>query len=135
MSDTTTRAQERRIWGEGWTWPLRPSPAGQLARSQGGARLDESITAILETPIGTRPLDPSYGVPIEVYDPVTDVLALAWAIGAAIERCEPRIERVVVEVLGIRPQDASVLLRILYTPRGALTPLTRTYPFFRLATS
>lgn len=135
MDDVTTKAQERRIWGEGWTWPLKPSPAGQLARSQGIARLDESITAILETPIGTRPLDPTYGVPIEVYDPVTDVLALAWAIGAAIERCEPRIEAVRVEVLGIRPSDASVLLRILYTPRGALTPLTRTYPFYRLATA
>lgn len=129
----TLTAQQRRIYGEGWTWPLRAAPAGTLARSAGEARIDESIAAILETPLGTRPLDPDYGIPLEVYDPVTDVLAVGWAIGAAIERCEPRISFVRIEIVGIRPADSAILLRVIYTPRGSLTETTRTYPFYRLA--
>ena len=128
MADDRTR-----IYGQGWSWPLRASAAGQLQRTAGEQRIEESITAILETPLGSRPLDPTYGVPVEVYDPVTDVVALAWALAQALERCEPRIQDLTLEILGQRPSDSTILFRLTYTARGQLTPSTRTFPFYRLA--
>lgn len=129
----TAAAQQRRIYGAGWSWPLRPSAAGQLQRSEGEARLAESIEAILDTPLGARPLDPSYGCAPEVFDPITDAAAVAWAIAQAIERCEPRIQDIRVEVLGIRPADHTLLLRLSWRARGQLTFTTRTFPFYRLS--
>lgn len=129
----TAAAQQRRIYGAGWSWPLRPSAAGQLHRSEGEARLAESIEAILDTPLGARPLDPSYGVSAEVFEPLSDVSAVAWAIAQAIERCEPRIQDIRVEVLGLRPGDGTLLLRLTWRARGALTTTTRTFPFYRLS--
>jgi len=134
MTTPTLLTQQRRIYGEGWSWPLRAAPTGQLARTAGEQRIDESLRLILETPLGSRPLDPSYGVPLEVYDPVTDVVALAWALAQALERCEPRVQDLTLEILGVRPSDATVAFRLTYRARGQLTPTTRTFPFYRLAT-
>jgi phage baseplate assembly protein W len=131
-SDAAIKA---RIYGEGWGWPLTVTPAGDVARLSGEDLIWQSVTAILETPLGTRPLAPLYGVPIQVYDPTGDALALAWTIGAAIERCEPRLSKVRVELLGVAPATGTVYLRLVLTPRGALSPLSRVFPFYRALTS
>lgn len=129
-----TQEQEARVYGEGWGWPLQVTPAGDVARLSGEALIWQSVTAILETPLGTCPLDPLYGVPLAAYDPVADALAVAWMLGAAIERCEPRISKVRVELLGVAPASGTVYLRLVLTPRGALSPLSRIFPFYRAIT-
>lgn len=123
-----------RIYGEGWTWPLEVTPAGDVKRTSGEDLLWQSVEAIISTPLGSCPLDPLYGLPPLVYEPAADALAVAWMIGAAIERCEPRLSRVRVELLGVAPASGNVYLRLVLTPRGALSPITRVFPFYRATT-
>lgn len=130
----TEQQIKARLYGEGWSWPLKVTPAGDVARKSGEDLLWESVTAILETPLGTCPLDPLYGLPPLVYDPAADALAVAWMIGAAIERGEPRLSKVRVELLGVAPSSGTVYIRLVLTPRGALSPLSRVFPFYRSTT-
>lgn len=124
-------AAAERIYGVGWSWPLRVGATGQLERTAGEERIWEAVADILATPQGTRPLDPSYGVALAVYDPVVDPVAVAWQIGLAVLTCEPRIERLRVELLGASAATSTLYIRLVVTPRAGAGELVRTFPFYR----
>lgn len=109
--------------------PMAGDVAGRLVTSSGEDRLWESITHIIETPRGTRPMDPSFGSPVMVYDPISSAEAIAYGYAEAIESCEPRVKDITVTIL--EDQEGLVRLRFDITPRGQLTLFTRIYPHYR----
>jgi predicted component of type VI protein secretion system len=57
--------------------------------------------------------------------------AIAYALGRAIERSEPRVKDVRVDILRDDPSSGTLELRIWITPIESNVPLNRTYPFYR----
>lgn len=118
------------IFGEGFQQPLRTS-AGRLRRSSGVERIFEAIELIIETPRGTCPLDPAFGVDLAAYDPVQSVDTVAWSIARAIERSEPRIADLEVAVQG--EDEGTILIDVRFVPIGSNVRHNRVYPFYRKA--
>lgn len=116
------------IFGQGVTYPTRTA-AGRLVLSSGEERIFESIQLILETPQGTCPLDPRFGIELAAYEPVGSPTEVAWHIARAIERGEPRIADLEVAVVGA---DADTLhVDIRFVPIGSTVQRNRVFPFYR----
>lgn len=119
------------IFGSGILHPPRATAAGDLALSKGSDRLIEAAEKILSTPRGSCPLDPNFGLEIDAYDVVQDVSELAWAMTRAVEYGEPRAGKIKALIEEVDAENGYVLIRLEITPRGGITPVTRTFPFYR----
>jgi phage baseplate assembly protein W len=119
-------------YGAGLERPARATGAGRLALTGGEERVWESVAEILATPLGSCPLDPTFGAAIELLDPVSNVERLAWAVGQAIESCEPRVRDVYVNVLpDAGGTDGDVAMQIGLVLNDGRTRLNRIFPFYR----
>lgn len=105
--------------------------AGRLQNSSGDERIFESIESILDTPRGTCPLDPEYGLELSAYDPVTQPEAVAWRVADAIDRSEPRIAEVEVGIVGTDADEGRLDLDIRFTPIGSNNRRNRVYPLYQ----
>jgi len=124
-------SSELELFGAGLAFPLSEDGAGRLAQSQGEARLWESVEAILSCPQGVCALDPLYGLPLQAYDPIANSEDIAWAVGRAVERSEPRAQDITVEIVRDDPATSTLWLRVLIVPIGEQRELNRIFPFYR----
>lgn len=113
------------LFGSGLKYPLEVDGAGRLVTTSGSDRLWDTIQAIIDTPRGTCPLDPEFGVDLGVYDVVSNATAIAWEVARAIERSEPRAAAIDVEVLEADAEEGTLSLRITVTPIGSQVPQNR----------
>lgn len=120
----------RELYGRGLANPIRLAPGGRLARSNGTERLWESIEEILRTAKHELPLNPEFGRTIEEFDPIDSPEAVAWQIGLAIQRAEPRIDEL---WLAVRPSadPDTVEVSIRMRPVGQSTSENRVFPLYR----
>lgn len=121
------------LFGTAGVWPPKVTSAGRLALVSGEDALWQGIDQVLSTPLGTRPLDPTFGAPPVVLEPMGSPEAIAYALGRAIERSEPRVKDVRVDILRDDAATGTLELRIWITPIESNVPLNRTYPFYRKA--
>lgn len=119
------------IFGAGVAYPVAEDGAGRLVVSEGEARLWESVEAILSCPQGACALDPLYGLPLQAYDPLANAEDVAWAVGRAIERSEPRAGDITVELIREAPTTETLWLRVRIAPIGEQRELNRVFPFYR----
>ncbi len=126
------------ILGAGVAFPLRVDRRGALSLVRAGDDIDEAITIILGTAPGERPMRPEFGCAI--HDFVFDTLdaatigAMETAIREALDRWEPRVELVDVQVAP-DPLDHSVLyIEIKYAVRGSNDPRNLVFPFYVIPT-
>jgi len=117
------------LFGAGFAYPLRADGAGRLARASGEERLWQSVEAILETPLGSCPLDPTFGIASQAFDPIGSPEAVAWDVARAIERCEPRAADIVVAV--VAADARSVTLDVAIRPIGQNRATNRIFPIYR----
>src|SRR5688500_6480329 len=120
--------------GAGWAFPLRVDASGGMALVRREQELEESIRLVLGTALGERPMRPEYGCAIHdyVFAPADATTAgrVAYEVRASLERWEPRIEVVDVEVT-VDPDDASVLyIYVSYAIRGTYDPRNLVFPFY-----
>ena len=120
--------------GAGWAFPLRVDASGGIALVRREQELEESIRLVLGTALGERPMRPEYGCAIHdyVFAPADATTAgrVAYEVRASLERWEPRIEVVDVEV-SVEPEDASVLyITVTYAIRGTNDPRNLVFPFY-----
>jgi len=120
--------------GAGWAFPLRVDASGGMALVRREQELEESIRLVLGTALGERPMRPEYGCAIHdyVFAPADATTAgrVAYEVRASLERWEPRIEVVDVEVT-VDPDDASVLyIDVSYAIRGTNGPRNLVFPFY-----
>jgi uncharacterized protein len=121
------------LFGQGVRFPPSVDEAGRLRKSSGDERILESIEAILETPRGTCPMDPAYGVSLDAYDPVTQPDRVAWRVAEAIERNEPRIRELEVAIVDVDPSKGLLVLDVRVTPIGSNNSINRVFPLYRKA--
>jgi phage baseplate assembly protein W len=122
---------ELELFGAGVAFLLAEDGAGRLVVSDGEARLWESVEAILSCPQGTCALDPLYGLPLQAYDPIANVEDIAWAVGRAIERSEPRAQDITVEIVREERASETLWLRVRIVPIGEQRETNRIFPFYR----
>jgi phage baseplate assembly protein W len=120
--------------GAGWAFPLRVNASGGIALVRREQELEESMRLILGTALGERPMRPEFGCAIHdyVFAPADASTAgrLAYEVQASLERWEPRIEVVNVEVT-VDVTDATILyLDISYAIRGTNDPRNLVFPFY-----
>ena len=120
--------------GSGWSYPIHTDATGAIALVSGDRELKEAIELVLRTAPGERPMRPEYGCAIHdfVFAPADATTAgrLAYEVRASLERWEPRVDVIDVEV-NPDPDDASTLyIDIRYTRRGVNDPRNLVFPFY-----
>jgi uncharacterized protein len=122
--------------GNGWAFPVTTDPTGRIALVSSDQRIQQSIRLILGTAHGERPMRPEFGCAIHehVFAPADATTAghIAYEVGRALERWEPRIDVDDIDV-SIDPDDLSTLyIDIRYRHRGTNDPRNLVFPFYVL---
>lgn len=122
--------------GAGWAFPMRIDSSGGIALVRRERELEESMRLILGTAPGERPMRPEFGCGIHdyVFAPADATTAgrMAYDVRAALERWEPRVDIVDVEV-GFDPdQEATLFIDITYSIRGTNDRRNLVFPFYVL---
>jgi phage baseplate assembly protein W len=124
--------------GSGWAFPMRVDSGGGIALVSREREIEESIRIVLGTAPGERPMRPEFGCGIHdyVFAPADSTTAgrIAFEVTTALERWEPRIEVLDVDV-DIDPDDRTTLfIDIRYAIRGTNDPRNLVFPFYVIPT-
>jgi phage baseplate assembly protein W len=122
--------------GAGWAFPLRTDATGSIALVDRDREIRESIRLILGTAPGERPMRPEFGCAIHeyVFAPADATTAgqLAWEVRRALDRWEPRVDVLDVEVAPDPDGQATLYIDITYQHRGGNDPRNLVFPFYVL---
>jgi uncharacterized protein len=120
--------------GAGWAFfPMRTDVTGGIALVRRTREIEEAIRLILATSPGERPMRPDFGCAIHdfVFAPADAATAgqIAFEVRAALDRWEPRIT--VVDVQVVAGDDPGTLhIDIRYAVRGSNDPRNLVFPFY-----
>src|SRR6476661_1292909 len=122
------------IVGQGWAFPLRTDPTGSIALVSGERERAESIRLILATAPGERPMRPEFGCAIHdfVFASADAATAgqIAYEVRSALDRWEPRIELVDVQVRFDAVDEGTLYIHVQYAIRGTNDPRNLVFPFY-----
>ena|SRR5436305_1329330 len=120
--------------GSGLAFPLRADQRGALALTRGVEDIEQAMGLILGTAPGERPMRPEFGCAVHdvVFDTVDAAIVgrIHTAVHEALERWEPRIEVVDLEVERSEADDGALLVAITYRVRATSTRHNLVYPFY-----
>jgi uncharacterized protein len=120
--------------GAGWAFPVRTDSTGGIALATGDRELEESMRLVLATAPGERPMRPEFGCAVHdfVFAPADATTAgrIAYEVRASLERWEPRVEIIDVEVTVDPVAAATLWIEIHYTRRGTNDPRNLVFPFY-----
>ncbi len=124
--------------GRGWSFPLGVDQGGGIALLGGDREIESAIRIVLATAPGERPMRPEFGCGIHdyVFAPADARTAgtLAFEVTRALERWEPRIDVMDVDV-DVDTEDPSVLyITLTYAVRGTNDPRNLVFPFYVIPT-
>ncbi len=126
--------RSRAFLGKGLAFPLQFSPRGEVALANGERDIEQAIHLILSTIPGERVMRPEFGCRAWelVFAPInSDTAALmVHYINEALERWEPRIEVIQVDMFRDETQDSGLLAEIQYNIKATHDPRSIVYPFF-----
>jgi hypothetical protein len=124
--------------GAGLAFPLRTDATGRIALVTRDAELQESMRLVLGTAFGERPMRPEFGCGIHdlVFAPADDTTAgrVAYAVQQSLERWEPRVEVLEVDVTFTDASSTTMYVDVSYTPRGTNDPRNLVFPFYTIPT-
>src|SRR5437763_9078933 len=99
-------------------FPLHADPRGTLALTGGVEDIEQAIGLILGTAAGERPMRPEFGCAVHdvVFDTVDAAIVgkIQTAVHVALERWEPRIEVLDLDVERSEADDGKLLVAITY---------------------
>lgn len=120
--------------GAGWAFPMRVNASGGIALVRREQELEESIRLVLGTALGERPMRPEFGCAVHdyVFAPADATTAgrVAYEVRASLERWEPRIDVVDVDVTVDTADGAVLYIDITYAIRGTNDPRNLVFPFY-----
>jgi phage baseplate assembly protein W len=120
--------------GTGLAFPLGFDPAGGVTLVSGHREIEESIQLILGTAQGERPMRPEFGCGIHdyVFAEADDTTAglVAYEVRGALQRWEPRVDVVSVEVVPAGEERNCLLIDIAYQIRGSNDRRNLVFPFY-----
>ena len=122
------------ILGSGVAFPLRVDQRGGLALVSREVDIDEAIQIIIGTAQGERVMRPEFGCGIHdyIFDTIDayTVGKLQREIFTALDRWEPRIEVLSVDVNSERADNGELLIEISYAIRATNDIRNLVYPFY-----
>jgi phage baseplate assembly protein W len=120
--------------GAGWAFPLRTDRTGSIALVTKEREIEESIRLILATAPGERPMRPDFGCAIHdfVFAPADAATAgqLAFEVRASLDRWEPRIDVVDIQVKFDAVDEGTLYIDVQYAIRGTNDPRNLVFPFY-----
>ena len=120
--------------GSGWAFPLRTDATGRFALVSHDREIEESIRLILGTAPGERPMRPEFGCGIHnyVFAPADATTAgrLAAEVRSSLERWEPRIDVLAIDVLFDAVDQGTLYINLNYAISGSNDPRNLVFPFY-----
>ena len=120
--------------GSGVSFPLQADQRGVLALAHGVNDIEQAIALILGTAPGERPMRPEFGCAVHevVFDTIDAAIIgkVQAAVHQALERWEPRIEVVNLDVEQSDAQSGTLLVDITYRVRTTSGLHNLVYPFY-----
>jgi phage baseplate assembly protein W len=120
--------------GAGWSFPLRIEATGRIALVSKEREIEEAIRLILGTSYGERPMRPEFGCGIHefVFSPADATTAghLAFEVQQSLERWEPRIDVLGIQVTPDAGDGSTLYIDITYAIRGSNDPRNLVFPFY-----
>jgi phage baseplate assembly protein W len=120
--------------GSGWSFPLRIGATGRIALVSKEREVEEAIRLILGTSYGERPMRPEFGSGIHdfVFSPADATTAghLAFEVQQSLERWEPRIDVLGIQVTPDAGDASTLYIDITYAIRGSNDPRNLVFPFY-----
>lgn len=134
MDSRLTARDSREFLGRGLAFPLQFDPRGGLALSSGERDIEQAIRLILETAPGERVMRPEFGCRAKELlfaerSTATRALLLQH-VQRALERWEPRVELVGLEVQDDPGNAGAWLVQILYTIKATHDERSLVHPFY-----
>lgn len=122
--------------GRGWAYPIRTSPTGGIALVSGATEIEEAIRLILSTAPGERPMRPEFGCRLNdfVFAPADSTTAglMAHEVQRALERWEPRVTVLGVDVRVDPVERNALYLNISYQIKGTYDRRSLVFPFYTI---
>lgn len=120
--------------GAGWAIPLHTDATGGIALSTGTSEIEEAIRLVIGTAYGERPMRPAFGCGIHdyVFSPADAATAgrIAYEVRLSLERWEPRIELMDVQVTVDADDQSTMYIDIAYRISGTNDPRNLVFPFY-----
>jgi phage baseplate assembly protein W len=120
--------------GSGWAFPMRTDATGRIGLVSGVREIEESIRLILATAPGERPMRPEFGCAVHdyVFAPADASTAgdIAYAVRVALDRWEPRVELVDVDVRFDAVDNGTLYVDVHYSVLGTNDPRNLVFPFY-----
>ena len=120
--------------GSGLAFPMHADQRGGLALARGVEDIEQAIALILGTAPGERPMRPEFGCAVHevVFDSIDAAIIgkVHTAVHQALERWEPRIEVVDLDVEQSEQQAGTLLVDITYRVRATSGLHNLVYPFY-----
>ena len=124
----------KRFLGTGWKFPVRITPSGGFAFSEGEQSVEEAIWILLGTARGERQMLPRFGCGIHdlVFAPNNPATQgnVQHLVKEALTEWEPRIDVLDVSVSSAPGEDNTMLIRVDYRVRSNNTFGNLVYPFY-----
>lgn len=124
----------REFVGRGWAFPIHTDSTGGIALVSHEEELAESIRLILGTAPGERPMRPEFGCGIHEHvfgrADATTAGRVAYDVKAALERWEPRIDVLTVDVSYQHGDTAVMYVDIHYAERETNDRRNLVFPFY-----
>jgi phage baseplate assembly protein W len=120
--------------GAGLAFPFRVDAVGSVALVSSDTEIQEAIHLILATVPGERPMRPEFGCGIHryVFAPADGGTAglMAQEVRTALERWEPRVDVVTVDVRVDDDVRNRLWIDVRYEVRGSNDPRNLVFPFY-----
>ncbi len=120
--------------GAGWSFPLGTDATGGVALVNRDREIEQAIRLILGTAVGERPMRPEFGCRIHdhVFDTATSATAgqIAYDVRDALNRWEPRIDVLDVNVSFDGMEQGVLYVDVNYTIRSLNDPRNLVFPFY-----
>ena len=120
--------------GRGWAFPLRTDATGRIGLVDGSRELEESIRLILGTSFGERPMRPDFGCGIHdlifASPDSTTAGRVAHEVRMSLNRWEPRIDVLGVDVSYEAIDQGALLIDISYQAARSNDPHNLVFPFY-----
>jgi phage baseplate assembly protein W len=124
----------KRFLGTGWKFPVRITPSGGFAFSEGEQSVEEAIWILLGTARGERQMLPRFGCGIHdlVFAPNNPATQgnMQHLVKVALTEWEPRIDVLDINVSSAPGEDNTLLIRVDYRVRSNNTFGNLVYPFY-----
>jgi phage baseplate assembly protein W len=124
----------KEFLGAGWSFPLGINERGGISLSTGETDIQEAIRMILLTAKGERVMRPEFGSDIYklIFAPnnATTHGLMRFYVLEALERWEPRIEEIEVDVRPHSQDEAQMLVSVRYQLRGSNHERNLVFPFY-----